>query len=184
VAHALEAYFGRGDASLSDRFVFAVISEAIANGPALMKDLHNVELRAKIMYAATCALNGMVFYGRAGGDWGVHNFGHQFSLLYDIPHGATLAMGFPAWMKLQKDKIPGRISHMGKNLWGCDTADQTIKAFEEFFSTLGSPIRLSQVGLHQVQKQEILEVALKNKVSGDHHKLGQEEYDRLYDLML
>jgi len=184
IAHSLEAYFDKGDASLSDRFVYAVIAEALENGPALMIDLHNVVLREKIMYAATCALNGLVFHGRAGGDWGVHNFGHVFSLLYDIPHGATLSIGYLAWMKMQKDNIPERISTLGQNLFGTESADQAIQAFEEFFTLIGSPVRLSQVGLDASQKQEVLTVAEKNKVSGSNHKLGLEEYSLLYDLML
>ncbi len=184
IAHSLEAYFGRGEASLSDRFVFSVIAEAMENGLALMKDLTNVELRGRIMYAATCALNGLLFYGRAGGDWGVHNFGHQFSLQYDIAHGATLSLGFPAWMKLQKNNIPDRITELGKNLWGCTNADETIKNFETFFSAIGSPIRISEVNLDQNQKKEIVALAVKNKVSGDHHNLGVDEYNRLYDFMM
>ncbi len=57
VAHSLEAWFGEGDASLSDRFVLSIIQEAIEFGPALMKDLENYDLRARIMWAATNALN-------------------------------------------------------------------------------------------------------------------------------
>jgi hypothetical protein len=40
-AHSLEAYFGEGDASLSDRFIEAIIKEAMQYGPALMEDLDN-----------------------------------------------------------------------------------------------------------------------------------------------
>lgn len=183
VAHSLEAYFDRGDASLSDRFVYSVIGEALEYGPMLMKDLQNVTLRERIMYAATCALNGLVFHGRAGGDWGVHNFGHVFSLLYDIPHGATLSMAYPAWMKMQRTLIPERIATLGKHLWGVDDPDHTIKALEDFFTAIGTPIRLSQWTGTKPLKQEVLNVAALNKVSGSNHKLGMEEYSRLFDLM-
>jgi len=47
------SYFGEGEASLSDRFVYAIIREAIDNGPHLIHDLRNYVLREKIMYAAT-----------------------------------------------------------------------------------------------------------------------------------
>ena len=68
-----------------------------------MNDLGNYELRANIMLDATMALNGITYYGTKGGDWGVHAIGHQLSLLFDTPHGASLSIGFPAWMKLQKN---------------------------------------------------------------------------------
>lgn len=183
IAHALEAYFDKGDASLSDRFVYGVIGEALEYGPELMKDLTNVSLREKIMYAATCALNGLVFYGRGGGDWGVHNFGHVLSLLYDIPHGATLSMVYPAWMKMQREVISERLGKLGKKLFGTTDPDQTIQAFEDFFTKIGSPTRLSQWKDAVPVRQAVVDVAEINKVSGAHHKLGTEEYQRLFDLM-
>jgi alcohol dehydrogenase YqhD (iron-dependent ADH family) len=90
IAHSLESFFGKGEATLSDRFVEAIIKEAFENGPKLMENLSDYDLRAKIMWAATNALNGLTSYGRTSGDWGVHGLGHILSLLYDTPHGASL----------------------------------------------------------------------------------------------
>ncbi|PLW93045.1 MAG: NADH-dependent alcohol dehydrogenase, partial [Marinilabiliales bacterium] len=98
VAHSMEAYFGAGEASLADRFVVSIIQEAREYGPKLLKEVDNLDLRSRIMYAATCALNEITMFGRVSGDWGVHNVGHVFSLLYDIPHGATLSAVYPAWL--------------------------------------------------------------------------------------
>ena len=36
IAHCLEAWFGKGDATLSDRFVISIIQEGMKYGPALM----------------------------------------------------------------------------------------------------------------------------------------------------
>lgn len=33
------------------------------------------------------------------GDWASHKLEHELSALYDIAHGAGLAIVFPAWMK-------------------------------------------------------------------------------------
>ncbi len=38
-AHALENYFGKGEATLSDKFVYAIIHEAMEIGPKLLNDL-------------------------------------------------------------------------------------------------------------------------------------------------
>lgn len=183
VAHSLEAYFDARDATLSDRFVYAVVNEALTYGPWLMKDLHNVVLRGKIMYAATCALNGLLFHGRMGGDWGVHNFGHVFSLLYDIPHGATLSMVYPAWLKWQLENIPDRIAELGKNLWGFNDAERTIAELTDFFHTLGSPVSLAEWTDTATNRQDVITVAGINKVSGASHKMTPDDYGRLYDLM-
>ncbi len=181
MAHCLEAYFDDGDASLSDRFVFSILQEAIAYGPPLLDRLDDYDLRARIMYAATTALNRiMTMNGRKNaGDWGVHAIGHVLSLLYDIPHGATLSIGFPAWMKLQKERIPDRIAFLGKQVFGVTTPDETIASFESFFTTIECPTRLSQVGIGEEKREEILQVMIHNQVSGNYHRLVVSDYEKL-----
>ncbi|MCK4406452.1 MAG: iron-containing alcohol dehydrogenase [Bacteroidales bacterium] len=184
IAHCLEAYFGKGDATLSDSFVYAIIKEAIKYGPPLLFDLQNYDLRAKIMYAATTALNRTTLYGRVSGDWGVHSIGHVLSLLYDVPHGASLSIAYPAWLKFQKNNIPDRIAELGKNIFNVNTPDETITAFEAFFKSIECPINLSEIGIGKDNKQEIYDVMISNKVDGMNHKLNPEDYEKIIDLML
>jgi alcohol dehydrogenase YqhD (iron-dependent ADH family) len=184
IAHSLEAYFGEGEATLSDRFVYAVIREAIEFGPQLMKDPGNYALREKIMYAATNALNNLTIYGRKSGDWGVHSIGHVLSVLYDIPHGASLSIVYPAWLKLHIDRTPGRISELGKNLFGTETAGQAIFEMEFFFRSIGSPVRLGDCGISSGEKgEEIFQTLRFNSAGGNHHKLNDEDYWNLIRLM-
>ncbi len=186
MAHCLEAYFDDGDASLSDRFVFSILQEAIGYGPPLLDHLHDYDLRARIMYAASAALNKiMTMNGRKNaGDWGVHAIGHVLSLLYDLPHGATLSIAFPAWMKLQSERIPDRIAFLGKNVFDVATPGETIYALESFFTLLGCPVRLSQAGIGEDKKDEILQMMILNKVGGNYHKLSVEDYSRIISLCL
>ena len=182
-AHALENYFGKGEASLSDRFVYAIIHEAMEVGPQLLHDLENYEYRAQIMYAATNALNGLTVYGRVSGDWGVHDMGHVLSLLYDIPHGATLSVIYPAWMKRMKERIPERIAELGKNLFNAKTVDETISSFEKYMKSIESPIRMSEIGLGIEKKKEILDTMEQCKVNGSHLKLEKEDVERIVEFM-
>lgn len=182
-AHCLEAYFGEGEATLSDRFVYAIIREAIKYGVPLMDDLNNYALREKIMYAATCALNNLTSYGRKNGDWGVHAIGHILSLLYDTPHGASLTIAFPAYLKLLAGKISPRIIELGKNVFGVDTVEKTIFELENFFSTIDCPLRLSDIGIGPEKFEEIYQTMVLNKVTGNHHKLNPDDYRRLLELM-
>lgn len=183
VTHALESYFGKGEASLSDRIVFAVIQEALEFGPALLKDLENYNLRANIMYAATLALNGITLNGRVSGDWGVHSIGHVMSALFDIPHGASLSVAYPAWLKLVRDEIPDRIINLGKNLFNVTTVDETIEKIEGFFRHLGSPVSLTELNLNSDSRQQLFDHLVKNKVSGANIRLGEEEYVKLINFM-
>lgn len=178
IAHCLEAYFGAGEATLSDRFVYSIIREAMDYGPDLLNNLTNYELRAKIMYAATSALNKLTFYGRSSTDWGVHSIGHVLSLLYDLPHGATLSIAYPAWLKLFENRIPERIIELGENLFGVKTSEETISHFESFFKSLNCPLKLSETGI-EYDKKIILKTMKLNKVTGFTHKISIEDYNKI-----
>jgi len=181
VAHCLEAWFGEGDASLSDRFVVSIIQEALEYGPKLMKDLDNYELRSNIMWAATCALNNLTIYGRESGDWGVHALGHVLSFLYDTAHGATLSIIYPAWMKVLKDRAGDRIQKLGQDIWGLSTADECIEAFESYFSSLGSPLKCQEAGIDPGKKGEILALMNTQNAGGMNLGLSDEERAQLVE---
>jgi len=184
IAHCLEAYFGKGDASLSDKFVYAIIREAMEYGPALLNDLNNYDLRARIMYAATNALNNLTLYGRESGDWGVHSIGHILSVLFDVPHGASLSIAYPAWLRLQQDRIPARIAELGKHLFGTSSAGDTIAEMASLFEALGSPVSLSAIGISSQQKGLIVQTMTDNAVDGSNQKLSMQDYEAIIDFSL
>jgi len=183
VAHSLEAWFGKGEASLSDRFVISIIKEAIDFGPALMKNLESYELRASIMWAATNALNNITLYGRVSGDWGVHALGHILSFLYDTPHGATLSIIYPAWMEVVRDQAGDRIIQLGQELFGVSTVDDTIAAFKNYFKSLGSPVSCQEAGIDESKKEEILQLMNKNKAEGINLKFSDRDRELLLSHM-
>ncbi|MDY6800755.1 MAG: iron-containing alcohol dehydrogenase [Bacteroidota bacterium] len=184
IAHSLEGFFGEGDATLTDRFVEAIIKEAMEYGPKVLSEPENYEYRAKIMWAATNALNGLTNHGRKSGDWGVHDIGHNLSYLFDTPHGATLSIAYPAWLKLQKDRIPERIAKLGEHLYGNPSADETIKHLENFFHSLGSPIKLSDIGIGEDKKETIIQQMIKTETNGMVHKLNDDDRKRIVELMM
>lgn len=183
ITHCFESFFGDGEATLADKFVEAIVKEAITFGPKLLNDLHNYELRAKIMWAATNALNGLTNYGRRTGDWGVHSIGHILSLLYDVPHGASLSIAYPAWLKLHTNRIPERIGQLGRAVFGTGSMDDTIENIEDLFQKLEAPIKLSELGFGKEVKEEIRTLMNKNKTSGYYHKLYKDEHEVLVELM-
>jgi alcohol dehydrogenase YqhD (iron-dependent ADH family) len=183
IAHALETYFGKGEATLPDRFVYSIVKEAMNYGPELLNDLSNVALRGKIMYAATMALNGLTMHGRAHGDWGVHSMGHVLSVLYDVPHGASLTISYPAWMRLMAERMPERMAELGKNLFDVNTPEDTINRLEDFFRNTSCPVRLIDSGIDESKHQQIKDAFVKNKVGGMHFQMSEADYDRLITLM-
>lgn len=135
------------------------------------------------MWAATCALNGTPMHGRQAGDWGVHSIGHTLSLLFDTPHGASLSIAYPAWMNLMMPQIRQRLELLGEAVFGTQTAEGSIEAFSRFFSSLGSPIKLSEAGIDANAHAAILESFRQNMPSGAHHKIHAKDFERLIELM-
>ncbi len=185
-AHSLEAFFGDGNAPLSDRLATANMLEAFDYSKDLLENLNNYELRARMMWNATVAENGTTMHGRAAtGDWGTHALAHHISLLWDTPHGQTLSIIFPAWMKVMKKEIPHRLVKLGQLLTGQKniSPDDTISIFESFFKALGAPLLMKEIGLNQKDKKELLALWKKNKPSGLNIKLDNSHYEEIIDLI-
>lgn len=188
VAHALEGFFGTGDATLTDKLSIAVIKEALEYGPLLMKNLDSYVYREKIMYAATLALNGLTAYGKKSGDWGVHSIGHALSVLYDIPHGASLSVIYPAWMKHFKNQCEPSLIILGTSLFGVNNAYETIEKFEEFFMSVKAPVRMNQLdfqGRSEKNKVEnIVNNLINNKSNGYFYKMEKDDFENIIKLAL
>lgn len=186
IAHALENYFGTGDTTLTDKIIFAIIKEAVEFGGLLMQNPDNYAFREKIMYAATLALNGTTSIGKKSGDWGVHGLGHSLSALYDTPHGASLSVMYPAWMKHFKTQLEASLILLGENVFGVETAEDTILAIEQFFYSIQAPVRMYQLGLSTVadenEIQAITQNLILNKVTGGHMAMGEEDYRAILKL--
>ena len=183
LVHTFESFFGGGTASLSDRFVESICREAMEYGPRVLEDPENYEYRANILWASTNALNGLTAYGKTIGDWGTHALGHILSLLYDTPHGATLTIASLAWMKLQKERIPGRIARLGEHLFGTGKPDETINKLTEFYQSINCPVNLHDINISEDKKNEIIRIMNKNKVDGIVHKLTDEDRERIVEFM-
>jgi alcohol dehydrogenase YqhD (iron-dependent ADH family) len=183
VAHSLEAWFGKGEATLSDRFVISIIKEAMEYGPALMKDQGSYELRANIMWAATNALNNTTMYGRMSGDWGVHALGHILSFLYDTAHGATLSIIYPAWMRVLRERAGERIIQLGQELFDVNSVDETIESLTSYFKTLGSPVSCQEAGIEESKKEEILRLMNRNRAEGTNFSFSDAEREELLAYM-
>ncbi len=183
MSHVLEQYFGEGDAPLSDQFAIAILQEGMEAGAALMKNLNNYLLRARIMYASTMALNGLCSAGRKNGDWGVHAIGHVLSMLFDTPHGVSLSIVYPAWLKLMRERIPDRLSELMFDLFKTADIDTGIYKLEHFFTSIGSPVSLKGTGIGKNKHTMIINQMIKNKVNGNHLSLTEDDYHTLIQLM-
>ncbi len=181
IAHCFENFFSVSDCSLSDRFITAIIADAMEWGPKLMDNLHGYDERAAIMYDATMALNTMTGNGKGGGDWGVYGMGHILSLLHGAPHGGSLSIIFPAWMKHLNKKAEKRISRLETLFFGNGDVDATTLRFEEFFTRIWCPGSFVAGG-DWGEFEEIVQLMIRNKVEGRSYKLTEDDYLKIMDL--
>ncbi len=184
IAHSFEAFFAAGEADLSDRFVQAIVQEAMRYALPVLKEPDNYDYRANIMWIATSALNGTTAYGRAGsGDWGVHAIGHTLSVLYDTPHGASLSIAYPAWLKLMKNRIPDRIKRLSNLIFNTNECDDFIVKLETFFRQIKAPVKLQDINIEESRKEEIVNAMIKTKVNGYYQELSETDLEKIVDLM-
>ncbi len=153
--HILERYFTNTyDVSITDRMCEAVLLSIIETAPRILKEPYNYEARANLMWAGSMAHNNICGVGRAQ-DWSCHNLEHQVSALFDVPHGAGLAVIFPCWMEYVMQHNIMRFAQFASRVFAIDmdfehpekTAKKGIEALKSFFIKLGMPQSLSQMGI-------------------------------------
>ena len=108
------------------------------------------------------ALNGMTLTGTSGYSYPNHMIEHSFSALYNVPHGAGLSVVMPAWMKWYSPKNPGQFERFAKKIFGLSTPEEGIVALENWFNRIGTPTRLSQLGIGEKDLPAIVENVLAN----------------------
>jgi alcohol dehydrogenase YqhD (iron-dependent ADH family) len=157
MAHVMERYFTTTeDVEVTDRLCEALLSTMIHEVPRVLADPNNYGARANIMWAGMVAHNNIVGVGRTQ-DWASHNIEHELSALYDVAHGAGLAVVFPAWMKyVYKHGIP-RFAQFAHRVFGVpmDFADQErtalegIKRLQQTFVSFGLPSDFAGMGARE-----------------------------------
>ncbi|MCX5793383.1 MAG: iron-containing alcohol dehydrogenase [Elusimicrobia bacterium] len=150
IAHIIEGYFTTTDAdnAVTDELVHGLARSVIASTERIMKDPADYNARAAMMWSATLALNGLASCGYGGGSFINHAIEHSLSALYDIAHGAGLAIVMPAWFKHHlRTAGPARLEKFGRSVFGAGSAEETIAAFEAFFKKTGAPVRLAEAGI-------------------------------------
>ena len=153
IAHVFERYFTNvKNVELTDRLCESVVTTVINNADKVLKDNNNYDARAEIMWAGALAHNDLIGTGRQD-DWATHGIEHQLSAMYDLAHGAGLAIMFPAWMKYVYKHDLNRFALFANKMFGIEvknnnleeTALKGIKALEDFYRSIDMPTRLSDI---------------------------------------
>ncbi len=150
IAHLIESYFTTADrdVEVTDELVHGLARSVIAATGRILRDPKDYDARASMMWSATLALNGLGGCGYGGTSFPNHAIEHSLSAIYDIAHGAGLAIVMPAWFKRHLASAgPARLEKFGRAVFGVKTAEEAIKSFEAFFRQAGAPVRLAEAGI-------------------------------------
>lgn len=157
IAHCVEGYFtATVQPKIQSRLVESVIATVLETTEALLEDAGNYNARAEFAWASTLALNGMTYAGTSGFSYPNHMIEHSLSALFNVPHGAGLSVVMPAWMKWYHGQNPDQFKRFAQQLFGLQTAEDGIAALEKWFDKIGTPTRLSQLGITEVDLPAIL----------------------------
>jgi len=188
MAHIMERYFTNvEDVELTDRLSESALKTIITNVPKVLEDNENYSARAEIMWTGSIAHNDLLGTGRIG-DWASHGIEHELSGIYDVAHGAGLAVIFPAWMNYVYKHDLERFAQFAVRVWDVDpdfkdlewTAKQGIKKLKDFFSEIGMPVTLKELGVPEDRLEEMAEKATENGPQGNFVKLDKEDVLNIY----
>ncbi|RCW49902.1 MULTISPECIES: iron-containing alcohol dehydrogenase [unclassified Halanaerobium] len=188
MAHIMERYFtNTPDVDFTDRLCEGSLKAVISNVPKALKENDNYPARAEIMWASTIAHNGLLGTGREE-DWASHQIEHELSGIYDVAHGAGLAVIFPAWMEYVYKHDVERFAQFAVRVWDVDpdfsdlnwTAKEGIRKTKEYFHSIGMPTTLNELDIPGDRLEEMAEKCTENGSVGSFLKLNKTDVLKIY----
>lgn len=168
MSHVFESYFTNvKGAAVQAHLSEAILKTVIQYAPVALENPMDYDARANLMWCSSLALNGILSYG-ANVKWCVHPIEHELSAFYDITHGVGLAILTPVWMEyvLNVDTAP-KFAAYGRNVWNLSdeendmiVAQKAISLTIEFFSRLGMPKKLRDIGIDETYFEQMAEKCL------------------------
>ncbi len=192
MSHIFERYLSKTeDVILTDRMMEATLVSVIEASYALLNNPEDYEARATICWAGTIAHNGQLGVGREE-DWVTHALEHELSALYDMTHGAGLAVMFPAYMLYNLEEDVERFYRLAVNVFGVGdnhyqkkhVALEGIRRLKRFFNDIGMPTTLKAAGAKKEDIPLLVETLKKNKGEsfGSFASLTLEDAKKIYEL--
>lgn len=195
ITHTLERYFSPGIGNqMTDLIAEAVLKNTIANGRRVLKKPTDYEARSEILWAGSLSHNDLTGLGQAG-DWGTHQIEHELSGMFNVAHGAGLASVWASWARYVYKTDVMRFVRYANKVWDIEinyhnpeeTALEGIEATEDYFSSIGMPITLTQLIGRTPTVEEIDEMAAKcvhfgKRTISTFRKLYKEDVVNIYNM--
>lgn len=187
--HVCERYFSNTEeVEITDRLCEAILKTIVYEAPRVIENPNHYEARANIMWAGMLAHNNVCGVGRVQ-DWASHHIEHELSALYDVTHGAGLAVIAPLWMRYVCKKNPGKLALFANRIFEVPmnekhpekTALKGIEAFEAFLKKIGMPSSFAEIGAKEEDIELMTDKLLKGrKTEGNYVKLNRDDVIAIY----
>lgn len=174
-SHIAERYFcNEPSFGLIDYMAEGAMRYLAENAIRCIENGNDYDVRSNVMYAGSVAHNDTLGVGRAK-DMGSHDIAHAISALYDTPHGVTMAMIMPCWMRHTYTRDIERFSRWAVQVWGVDASEgkeaaclKGIEAFENWCLSLRCPIGFADANIPADQAEKVIA-----KAFNPHKPLGR-----------
>lgn len=191
--HTLERYVtGQDECDLSERIAEALLVSVREAGRVAIAHPDNYEARATLMWASSLSHNDLTGCGKIR-KFPVHKLEHPVSALHDsISHGAGLSVLFPAWAQFVMQYDIPKFAQLANRVWDCPmdfdhperTALAGIEAMKRYFTEIGMPTHMSELGLTPDEYDAIIDLTTKGGIRPvkSYIDLGPQEIRAIYAL--
>ncbi len=179
MSHVFERYFtNTTHTDLTDGLCETVLRTIMKNAPLVLANPQNYDAWCEVGFGGTVAHNGLVGMGRAQ-DWACHGMEHELSAIYDVAHGAGLAVLTPAWMQyVHRDNV-NMFVQFSVNVMGVNGSyrdpdaiiQEGIARLKEFFRKMGLPGTLGELGIDEL-KLELMAKKATGEAFGEEEPIG------------
>jgi len=162
MSHIFERYFTQTEhTDVSDEMCEGVLRAIMKNARKLMADQNDYNAWCEIGWAGALAHNDLLGRGREE-DWACHHIEHELSAIYDVAHGAGLAVLTPPWMEVAYKANTPMFLQFARNVMGVEGGRDTdeiileaIARLRRFFKDLGLPGTLKELGIGPDRLEEM-----------------------------
>lgn len=169
MSHIFERYFTNTlQTDLTDGLCEATLKTIMKNALLVIENPKNYDAWCQVGFGGTVAHNDLLGMGRSQ-DWACHAMEHELSAIYDVAHGAGLAVVTPAWMQYVYKENINMFVQFAVNVMGIEGSyrepDQLITEaiikLRQFYKKLGLPTTLSELGIDDSQLELMAKKATK-----------------------
>ncbi len=179
MSHVFERYFtNTTHTDLTDGLCETTLRTIMKNALIVNEKPQDYNAWCEVGFGGTVAHNGLVGMGREQ-DWACHNMEHELSAVYDVAHGAGLAVLTPAWMQyVYKDNV-NMFVQFAVNVMGVSSSyrdpgaivQEGIARLREFFKKMGLPSTLQELGIDE-SKLELMAKKSTGAAFGNESPIG------------